>query len=371
MATYVLGMAMSAPQPAVRDRRCEELAFDTVRQALARAGVKRGEIDAVTLSTSDEMDGRSISSMLMAAPSGSYLKDELRVTDSGLTGLVMGALRIGSGRFHLGLVVSWSQTSQIDVDDLTRMRAEPFALRPIGLNGRIADALQAGALAGKLGLAEADVAKRVVQRQKQALRNPRGLRRKAATAAGVTKSALLAWPLRSGHEAPASDGCVAFVLASGEWLAGHPGHRPLARLSAVASGIDSYALGAQRLGGLDLFERTLEDVLRRAGRAPDAAIDVLELEAQNAWQDIALEGQAGRRRRIGSVSPSGGAWAQNPLFCTGLVNAAEAALQVAGEAGEVQVPDARFAVAHGSHGFAQQGHSFAAFERIDAGEAIQ
>ncbi|MEY4711699.1 MAG: hypothetical protein RIS88_1149 [Pseudomonadota bacterium] len=366
--SYVLGVALSPSALAVRDRRNEELAFETVRQALARAGVRREEIDAVTLATSDEMDGRSISSMLMAAPSGSYLKDELRVTDSGLTGLVMGAMRIGSGRFHLGIVVSWSQTSQIDVDALTRMRAEPFVLRPIGLNGPIADGLQAGAQQRRLGLTDHDVAKRVVERQQQARRNPRGLRLAPEAVEAVADSEVLAWPLRRGHAARASDGCVAFVIASGDWLRRHPGHRPMARLSGMAWGIDRYALDADRLGAGTLFSDTLADALRRSGRPADAGIDVLELEAQNAWQDLAMAGDAARSRRIGAISPSGGTWAQNPLFCTGLVNAAEAVLQVSAEAGEVQVPNARFAVAHGSHGFAQQGHTFITFEQVDAQE---
>lgn len=366
MNTYVLSLAVSPPELAVRDRRCEELAFDTVRRALAQAGIDRRQIDAVTLATSDEMDGRSISSMLMAAPSGAYLKDELRVTDSGLTGLVMGALRTGSGRFHLGVVVSWSQTSQISIDDLGRMRAEPFALRPIGLNERIAEGLQAGALQRRLGLADAEVAQRVAQRQAQAGRNPRGLRAAASSAETIAASASIAWPLRQGHVAPITDGCVALVLASGDWLARHRGHKPLARVAAVTSGIDRYALDAERLGSAGLFDQTFADLLRRAGRPADGAVDVLEMEAQNGWQDLAMERHATQGRHIGAVNPSGGAWAQNPLFCTGLVNAAEAILQVAGAAGPVQVPGARFAVAHGSHGIAQQGHTFAAFERVDA-----
>ena len=84
-----------------------------------------------------------------------------------------------------------------------------------------------------------------------------------------------------------------------------------------------------------------------------------------AAHDLAIDRHLADRR-IGALSPSGGVWAQNPLFCTGLVNAAEAVLQVAGQAGAVQVPDARFAVAHGSHGYAQQGQTFVAFERMDA-----
>ncbi|WP_439589857.1 thiolase C-terminal domain-containing protein [Hydrogenophaga sp.] len=366
MNTYIVGMSISPPRLKIDDQRCEEMAFATARQALDQAGIHRRDLNAVTLATSDEMDGRAISSMLMAGPAGAYLKDELRVTDSGLTGLAMAAMRCASGRFPLGLLVSWSQTSQIDIDDLTRMRAEPFTLRQIGLNQPISDGLQAGAMGKALGLTEAQVAERVAQRMQQGSRNPRSAGSQPLTADAIASSPFVAWPLREKHAAPASDGCVAMVLASGQWLESHPGTKPLARLKAVSSGIDRYALGQERLSNPDLFERTLADLLVRCGRNAEADIDVIEFEAQNGWQDLALEKCASRHRRIGAVNPSGGAWAQNPLFCTGLVNAAEAVLQVSGNAGAHQVRGARFAVAHGSHGFAQQGHTFAAFERIEA-----
>lgn len=364
METYVIGLGMSPPHPAQRRLRTEELAFQTVRAALADAGVERAEVDAVTLATSDEMDGRSISSMLMAAPSGAYLKDEIRVTDSGLTGLVLGALRVATGRYHLGLVVSWNHTSQIDVQDVMRMRAEPFTLRPVGMNGAIADALFAGEVQRRCGVDEDAVAARIVQRQQVAQRNPRGLRRAPQSAEAIRASSYDAYPLRRAHQAPASDGCVAFVLASGAWLRAHPQHRALARIAAVTSHIDSYRLDAGRVGAMAGFDAGLEDLLRRAGR-DHAAIDVFEAEAPTGWHEAAIEHHlAGRDVR--ALSPSGGAWAQHPLFCMGLVNAAEAALQVAGRAGDVQVEDVHFAVAHGSHGYAQQGHTFVAFERVAA-----
>lgn len=356
---------MSPSYSSLRTQRNEELAFQTVRSALQRAGVKREQLDAVTLATSDEMDGRSISSMLMAAPSGAYLKDELRVTDSGLTGLVMGALRGASGRFGLGLVVSWNQTSQIDINDLTRMQAEPFALRPIGLNAAIAAGLQAGALQNALGLSDEAVAQSAVERQVRAQHNPRGLSRKPATISQINGSNLVAWPLREGHRAPVTDGCVAFVLASGEWMTRHASHKPMARLCGVSSGIDHYALGQQRLTGLTTFDQSLSAVIQQAGWTSDSTIDVFELEAQNAWQDVAMQIHASKIAKMGHFSPSGGTWAQNPMFCSGLVNAAEAVLQVAGEAGAVQVPNARLALAHGSHGYAQQGHTLVAFEGVE------
>ena len=67
------------------------------------------------------------------------------------------------------------------------------------------------------------------------------------------------------------------------------------------------------------------------------------------------------------ISPGGGSFAQNPLFCTGLVNAAEAVLQVAGRAGAVQRPGVERAAAHGCHGIAQQGNVVMVFERVEEG----
>ena len=155
MDVYVMGVAVHPAVDAIRDLRLEELAYATARAALDDAGVSRDRLDHVTLACCDEIDARGISSMLLASPSGAYLKDENRVTDSGLTGLQLGALRAASGHLGLGLVVSWSQSSVGPLENIARMRAEPFYSRPIGLNFAIADGLFAGATAARHGIAEA------------------------------------------------------------------------------------------------------------------------------------------------------------------------------------------------------------------------
>jgi acetyl-CoA acetyltransferase len=92
---------------------------------------------------------------------------------------------------------------------------------------------------------------------------------------------------------------------------------------------------------------------------------VIELESPTAYHEAAYTRAFGIQNEDG-LSPSGGAFAQNPLFCTGLVNAAEAVLQVSGQAGAVQRPNVRWAAAHCCHGYAQQGNVVVVFER--AGE---
>ena len=365
MDVYVMGVAIHPAAEAIRDLRLEEMAYATARAALDDAGVTRAEIDHVTLAASDEVDARGITSMLLAAPAGAYLKDEMRVTDSGLAGLHLGSMRAGSGDLQLGLVVSWSQSSVGPLEDIARMRGEPFFLRPVGLNFAIADGLQAGALMARYGIGETEVAERVLLRMRAAAANPRAVSRPVSTRAAIAQSPLLVHPLRQAHRAPVTDGAVAMVLASGDWVRAHPGKRPLARIAGASWTIDRYRLDAERLADTALFDAALRDALARAGLADVDALDVVEFEAQSGWTDVALTGAMKAADRV-AVSPSGGAWAQNPYFCTGLVNAAEAALQVSGRAGPHQVKGAQLALAHGSSGFAQQTHGFVVMEGVPA-----
>lgn len=365
MDVYVMGVAIHPAADAIGDRRLEEMAYSTARAALDDARVAQREIDHLTLAASDELDARGISSMLLAAPSGGYLKDEMRITDAGLTGLHLGAMRVASGHLHLGLVVSSSQNSAVPLENIALTRAEPFFLRPLGLNFGIADGLFAGAVMQRYGITEQAAAERVLTRLEAASRNPRAVARPAPSRADLAASPAVAYPLRAAHRAPVTDGAVAMVLASGDWVRAHPERPPLARIAGVAWGVDRYQLDEERLAGLAVFRSGLDDVLERAGAASIDDMDVTEFEAQNAWADVALHEAARPGARV-VVSPSGGAWAQNPFFSMGLLNAAEAVLQVSGRAGTHQVRAARRALAHGSSGFAQQTHGFVVMEGVTA-----
>lgn len=355
MDVYVLGVALHPAAERVSDKRLEEMVFDTTRAALDAAGVTRKEIDQVTIAACDELDGRSISSMLLATPAGAYMKDEIKCTDSGLVGLCLGALRMESALFDLGLVVSWNKSSTAPVEDVMRMRAEPFFTRPIGVNMAITDALFAGAVARTFGIADDAVNERVVAACRRAERNPRGMCRPVPSMESVARSPFVATPLKTAQRAPLTDGAVAMVLASRRCVERRPDAQPLARISGMGWAVDGYQLGAGRLGGLGSFRSAFRTATSIAGLGSVDALDVIELDCPTGYHEAAFAAALGGARAA-AISPSGGAFAQHPYFCSGLVNAAEAVLQVAGRAGAVQVPGARRAAAHGCHGFAQQGN---------------
>ena len=361
--TYILGLAMHPPSAWVKEKRLEEMVFDTARAALDDAHIERQELDHVTIAACDELDGRSISSMLLSAPAGAYLKDETKTTDSGLIGFCLEAMRIGSGRFHLGLLSSWNKSSKAPLEDVMRMRCEPFFTRPIGLNMSIADALFAQAVSATYAIREADVNAAVKSSYERAQKNERGMRPPVPSQKEIEASPFVSVPLRKIQQAPVTDGGVSMVVCSGEWLNKHPDRRPLARLGGLSWQIDQYQLGAGRLSALQGFKETFRKAAAMADLPDLSPLDLVELDCQTAFHDVSYRHALGLPATC-AVSPSGGPFAQNPYFCSGLVNAAEAVLQVSNRAGAVQVKGARKAAAHGCHGFAQQGNAVAIFEGV-------
>jgi acetyl-CoA acetyltransferase len=296
-------------------------------------------------------------------PAGAYMKDEIKCTDTGLYAMILGALRIESGLHDIGLAVSWNKSSTAPFEDVMRMRCDPFYVRPIGLNASIADGLFAQAMAVKFGIAEDEVNDATLRAYACASRNTRAVGRGIPTPADIAQSPYVSFPLRQGHQAPLTDGAVAMVLVSERWLARHPKHQPLARLAGFGWSTDGYNLGADRLSHLRSFHRCIKGASASAGLNSLDEVDVFELDCQTGYHAAAYSralGLGGDDR----FGPSGGAFAQNPYFCSGLVNAAEAVLQVSRSAGAVQRPGVRRALAHAAHGFAQQANGAAIFEGV-------
>jgi acetyl-CoA acetyltransferase len=365
MSVYVIGVAMHAPKLREDALRLEEVAYYTSRASLDSAGVSRRQIDSITLGACDELDGRPISSMLMTAPAGGYHTDEIKVTDSGASALCLAYARFMAGESQLGLVVSWCKCSKTDVDAVMRLRGEPFYTRPLGIDGTVSDAMFAQAVTAEFALGEEEIIGRVIDAYTRAANNDRGMRHPIPSPDSIRNSAYDALPLRTAVRAPLTDGAVALVLASDDFLNVHRDCKPLARIASAAWATDSYRLGAERLRALRSARTAWSTALRQAGCRDAADIDVIEVESPTPFHEAAYTRAFGIDNPQ-ALSPSGGAYAQNPLFCTGLVNAAEAVLQVSGKAASVQRKGARWAAAHSCHGYAQQGNVVMVFEGDEA-----
>ena len=141
----VLGAGMTKLDDRKGGQKLDDMVFEATRAALLDSGITQKEIDSVVLVGCDEFDGRSISSMLVAAAGGSYLNDEIKVTDDGIYGVILAAMRILSGLYDLSVIVSWCKPSEAPVSNVMNMRWGPFYHRPFGLNHISTAALMAGA----------------------------------------------------------------------------------------------------------------------------------------------------------------------------------------------------------------------------------
>jgi acetyl-CoA C-acetyltransferase len=368
----ILGMGMSKIDGAKKGTKLDDLVFEVASKALNDASLTRMDMDGVVIAACDELDGRSISSMLEAAPAGAYLKDEIKVTDDGSYGVIMAAMRTLSGLFDLTLVVSWCKMSESPVSDVMRMRWDPFYHREFGMNHITTAGLMAGSYLNKYPISEDIPARVVVKNRKNGARNESAHLQTPVTLKEVKSSPIVSWPLKALDCAPESDGACALVLASERKV------KELGKTAVWLTGFgwaaDSYYLGERDLCDSRSLRLAADKAYKMAKiHNPLKEIDVAEISDFTSYHElIAYEGlglcgpgkaadliERGETETEGElpVNPSGGLLSSNPFMAAGLVRVAEAYLQLSGRAGNHQIPDVQKALAQASTGFCAQGNA--------------
>ncbi|KPL82903.1 hypothetical protein SE15_09065 [Thermanaerothrix daxensis] len=192
-----------------------------------------------------------------------------------------------------------------------------------------------------------------------AVTNPYAMYRRAVSREAYERAEMIADPLRLFDMAPYADGAAAVVLTTPErardvthplvavrgsigaidTLALHDRPDPLAFEAAYHSVQRACEMAGIRPGEVDLFE--LDDAF--------SIYAVLSLEAAGfaergqGWR-LAEQDALGLRGRLPILTMGGSKARGNPLGATGVYQIVEAALQLRGEAGANQVPNARRAL---------------------------
>lgn len=349
-----------------------ELVREGADLALANAGVTMSDVDAVVFPLApDALIGVSNGERWCIEALGAQGKPFMRVNTGGATGLTAvqaGYMHVASGMFDVVLVagadrVSESNSAQSVLNKMWDVAYE----RLYPLNTITMLALSAQRYNDKYGADERDMARVTVKNRRHAALNPHAHLRTPISEEEVLQTRMLSWPLRLGNLCPSSTGAAAVVLVS-EDVARRAG-KPVAWIRGIGQNSETFWMG-DRVGpkatGDHADADALEEAIVRAyGQAgvtdPRAQIDVaelyapfssVELHAIEAAQfcdkgesfrriadgDFALGAEAGIQGPV--VNPSGGTLCTNPIAVTGLVRAAEVALQVTGRAGDRQVDDA-------------------------------
>ena len=371
-----------------KDSSREMMVFDVVRELLLKAGITRSEVDTVISAQNDFMEGRTISNMRTVGPLGAYLKDESKVEMDGAWALLYAWARILSGNHDTALVAGESMASCYPSYLPATWELDPTFDRPLGLLNEVSGAaLQAAYYIRSGGASEEQIAGVAAKNLDNASRNPRALRgMSGATAADVLSSRMLYSPIHELEAFPFTDGCCALLLACEE-KALQLTDRPV-WLAGMGCSSDSYFLGDRDLAACPSLEEAAAAAYRAAGITdPAKELDFCELTERFAHEEpifyealgLCPKGKGGEFFAGGStamegslpVNPSGGALGADPVCATGLARVAEAALQLRGEAGEHQLPQApSTALAHGQDGLCAQ-HNIVFILRSQQAEGVR
>ncbi len=359
--------------------RFQGMILEVLEPMLKETGLDFTEDTGINMSISvsdDVFDARTISDSGMTDVLGGHFRCEEKVAQDGIQAIYYGLATILSGHEDVVLIVGHSKESQAKSRNMvTHLAFDPFYTRPVGLDYLAAAGFQAQAYANRSGLTDAQLAKVVVRARKNAENNPLLIDNKLLTEEDVIGSPMLADPIRELHAYPVSDGAVGLILASEE-RAKKLTKKPI-WITGVGNCMDSFFLGDRDLASNFALKKAAGRAYKRAGITdPKKAFDVIEISDQYAFQHpmwmegLGIAGENGGGAWLDSegpdkcnVNPSGGMLAGNPLMIGGLVRAAEAAVQLRGEAGKRQVKGAKRALAHGVMGPAGQFHSVAVFEK--------
>ena len=366
----IIGSAQTIHERRKADKNVEDMIYETVSDLLARTGLAISDVDTVIGAGDDVMDGRSISNVFTAEYAGAFLKEESKVEDDGAFAAAYAFMRIASGSFDTALVYGYSKASDSSPQHYSGMIADPFYLRPLGIEALTAAALQAECYFQKYGVTEQEAALVAVKNRRHAINNPHAQIKGNYTIDDVMNSPVIASPIKRLDASPVTDGCCAVLLAS-EDAVKRFACKP-AWIHGVGFCTDSFYLGHRDLTEIASAHKAAESAYKMAGiKDPRREIGLAEIHEPFAFQELMLyealgfceKGKGGDFVVTGDtdinvsglfpVNLSGGALSANPIFATGLIRLAEAAAQVSGQPPEYGF-GARKAVAHATSGFALQ-----------------
>lgn len=356
-----------------------DLTYWVNKEVLDKVGLQRNEVDCIIIASSDIFhSGLSCANAFDWDGAGAFMLEATRAEDS-MFSFIYGCMRIMSGHFDTVLVTSIVKGSEnAENDALTSFFADPFYLRPLGMNETTAAALQMRAYMQRYKITEEQCAKVVVKNLGNAVFNPHAHIKKKVSVEDVLNSKVICDPLKALECAPKSDGVVSIILAS-EDKAKELCDKPI-WVKGFGSAMDHFNLGDRDLlnGQLPI---AASHAYKMAGiRQPRKRIDMAEICEPYAFQELLWceklgfcdEGEGGKLIDSGEtqmdgafpINPSGGVLAMNPYVSRGMYRIVECALQIRGKAGEHQVDKkVKTALAHGTHGFAGQCHSVVILER--------
>lgn len=298
-----------------------ELVQAVTSVAMKQVGLRQSDIGFTCSGSSDYLRGLAFS--FVAAVDGLEAWPPIReshVEMDGAFALFEAWVRLLHGDIDTALVFAFGKSSLGSVPDVMNLQNDPYYVQPLGLDSISAAALQAQALIDAGKGTERDFAEIAARCRRSATGNPNAHIKGDVSVDAILEEPYISSPLRKSFCSPVSDSAAAVVLAAGDTA------KKLVKRPAWIRGID-HRTEPHALGQRDLTTSPSTKLAAEKAGVADAKVDVAELHAPFAHQEIILREALGLRDDV-DINPSGGALTANSLMTAGLIRFGEAATRV-------------------------------------------
>ncbi len=363
----IVGVGYTPLHSVSPDLSFREMIFEAAVQAYEDAGIHPKDVDTFVSIAEDYLEGTAIFDEFVPDQLGAVLKPVHTITADGITGLAAAYLQLQTGHFKIAVIEGHSKASNLlHPSHIEALALDPIFVRPLGFNPKFIAGLDMHAYLSDNDLDEAQVAMVVEKNRNNAIRNPRAAYPSTLDFSEVLESPYLAEPLKELEVAQTADGAIVLVLATEDVA------RTLRDDPVFIQGIgwieDTPNLDRWPWGQAHYAEIAALMAYDMAGiKSPLDEIDVAEVDDTFAYKELqhlealrfAEPGEAARLLEEGffdldgilPVNPSGGNLGCGYTYdMSGLRAVAEIVLQLRGEAGEHQVPNAEVGLAQSWRG---------------------
>ncbi len=363
MKVGIIGIGMTAFRPATPEYNWKELMFEAATRAYADAGVDpRADVDSFITCAEDYYEGFGIFDEFVPDQLGAMLRPTCTVSGDGLQGLANAYMQIQTGLIDVAVVEAHSKASDIrTLEGVVEHGLDPIWNKPLGAHPFVIAGLEADAYVRATRTPSRALASVVAKNRRNALRNSLAAYGADVDVDQALRSEERFAPLRALDISNPADGCVVLVVAS-ERAARKFQATPV-WIRGIGWASDSPSLETRDWAGATYARLAAAMAYRLAKiRHPAAEIDFAEVDDRFSYKELqhlealalAKKGEAGKKAIRGEFAPegrlpvnvSGGSLGCGNVFeATGLHRAAEAALQLRGDAGTHQLDGVKVGVA--------------------------
>jgi acetyl-CoA C-acetyltransferase len=359
----IVGVGCVGFRPITPELSYKELMFEAAVKAYEDAGINpRKDVDAFLTCAEDYLEGISIFDEFVPDQLGATLRHLFTVSGDGMIGLANGYMLIKTGQFDVVVVEAHSKPSDIlTYMDIVNFGLDPIFNRPLGGHPYYVAGMEMNRYMYETATSTEQCAQVAVKNKKNALLNPYAAYGAEVTLDQVLCSDALFFPLKRLEMSTPADGCIVTVLAS-ENVAEKLTDVPI-WVKGVGWCTETPSLETRDWSKSVDTRLSAEMAYKTAGvSSPHKEIDFAEVHDLFAYKELqhmeALklcgEGEAGKLTEDGAtaldgefpVNPSGGLLGMGyGLEASGMQKLFEVVLQLRGEAGSRQIPEAEVGLA--------------------------